>query len=69
MHPQESTPPKIAANDDDVEDADTTAQPDANTDRAAPSGDASADRAPDKNRKPPMTIKQIEELEDDAPGG
>ena len=51
---------------DDANDAEST-QPDANSDRAAPTkGD---NDAPCEPKRPPMTIKEIEELEDDAPGG
>jgi hypothetical protein len=52
---------------DDANDAESTQQPDANSDRAAPTtGDDDARSEP---KRPPMTIKEIEELEDDAPGG
>ena len=52
---------------DDANDAESTQQPDVGSDRAAPSkGDDGAPRQP---KRPPMTIKEIEELEDDAPGG
>ena len=52
---------------EDANDAESTQQPDVGSDRAAPgSGDDGARRAP---KRPPMTIKEIEELEDDAPGG
>jgi hypothetical protein len=52
---------------DDANEAESTQQPDANSDRAAPTkGDDDARREP---KRPPMTIKEIEELEDDAPGG
>jgi len=39
-----------------------TAEPDVNADRRTPRDDAKA-------RKPPLAIKEIEDLEDDAPGG
>ena len=53
---------------DDANDAESTQQPDAGSDRASPTkgDDDGARREP---KRPPMTIKQIEELEDDAPGG
>jgi hypothetical protein len=52
---------------DEANDAESTQQPDANSDRAAPTtGDDAARFEP---KRPPMTIKEIEELEDDAPGG
>jgi len=52
---------------DDANDAESTQQPDVGSDRAAPTkGD---DGARPEQKRPPMTIKQIEELEDDAPGG
>lgn len=47
----------------------STPKPDASEDRSAPPDDATADRASTKPRKPSLDIKQIEELEDDAPGG
>ena len=39
-----------------------TAEPDVSADRKTPRDDAKA-------RKPPLAIKEIEDLEDDAPGG
>jgi hypothetical protein len=52
---------------DDANDAESTQQPDVGTDRAAPTkGDDGGGRDP---KRPPMTIKEIEQLEDDAPGG
>jgi len=52
---------------DDANDAESTQQPDVRSDRAAPrEGDDGARREP---KRPAMTIKEIEELEDDAPGG
>ena len=53
---------------DDANDAESTQQPDAGSDRAAPAkgDDDGARREP---KRPPMTIKEIEELEDDSPGG
>ena len=50
------------------QDADT-AQPEVDSDRRAPPGGGSTEQSPPKPRKPPLDIKQIEELEDDAPGG
>ena len=52
---------------DDANDAESTQQPDVRSDRAAPIGDD--DGAPREPKRPPMTIEEIEELEDDAPGG
>jgi len=52
---------------DDANDAESTQPPDVRSDRAAPTeGDDGARREP---KRPAMTIKEIEELEDDAPGG
>jgi hypothetical protein len=51
---------------DDANDAESTQQPDAGSDRAAPTKGDDARREP---KQPPMTIQEIEELEDDAPGG
>ena len=52
---------------DDASDAQSTQQPDVGSDRAVPTkGDDDARREP---KRAPMTIKEIEELEDDAPGG
>ena len=51
---------------DDANDAESTQQPDVGSDRAAPTKGDDARREP---KRPPMTIKEIEELEDDAPGG
>ena len=52
---------------DDANDAESTQQPDVGSDRAAPAqGGDGARREP---KRAPMTIKEIEELEDDAPGG
>ena len=51
----------------DANDAESTQQPDVGSDRAAPTkGDDGSRREP---KRPPMTIKEIEELEDDALGG
>ena len=52
---------------DDANDAESTQQPDAGSDRAAPT--QGGDDAPPEPKRPPLTIKEIEELEDDAPGG
>jgi hypothetical protein len=49
--------------------AETLAQPDVTSDRKAPGNDASARHAPINGRKPPLAIREIEDLEDDAPGG
>jgi hypothetical protein len=53
---------------DNANDAESTQLPDVGSDRAAPAkgDDDSVRREP---KRPPMTIKEIEELEDDAPGG
>jgi hypothetical protein len=50
-------------------DGEPAAQPDVGTDRSAPKTDESGDRPPREPRKPPLEIKEIEQLEDDAPGG
>lgn len=50
-------------------DAETNAQPDVSADRGLPPKDAAQERAPEKRRSPALGIKEIEELEDDAPGG
>jgi hypothetical protein len=52
----------------DANDAESTQQPDARSDRTAPT-EGDNDGAPREPKRPPMTIKEIEELEDDAPGG
>ena len=53
---------------EDANDAESTQQPDVGSDRAAPAkGDEEGARRQPK--RPSMTIKEIEELEDDAPGG
>ncbi|MEO8017407.1 MAG: hypothetical protein ABI769_06315 [Pseudomonadota bacterium] len=49
--------------------ADPVAEPDVSSDRGAPSEVVSPGHARVENRKPPLDIKQIEEIEDDAPGG
>ena len=59
---------KVAVDGQDA-DAETNAQPDVSADRGLPPNDAAQDRAPEERRSPPLTIKEIEELEDDAPGG
>ena len=59
---------KAPGNRDDS-DAETAAEPEVSSDRNAPSENASPGRALPKSRKPPLSIKQIEEIEDDAPGG
>jgi hypothetical protein len=45
------------------------AEPDVDSDRRVPRQDPSPDESPPKPRRPPLDIKQIEEIEDDAPGG
>jgi hypothetical protein len=50
-------------------DSETAAQPDASADRGAPPSAARSGHAPREPRTPPLPIKEIEELEDDAPGG
>ena len=53
---------------DDANDTESTQQPDVGSDRGAPTkGDD--DGARPEPKRAPMTIKEIEELEDDAPGG
>jgi hypothetical protein len=47
----------------------TAAQPDVGSDRGTPAQIDEPGRAPDVRRRPPLEIKEIEELEDDAPGG
>ena len=56
---------------DETSDADgePAAQPDVGTDRSAPGKDAGTGRAQQEPRRPPMEIKEIEQIEDDAPGG
>jgi hypothetical protein len=49
--------------------AETTAEPDVSSDRRAPADAVTPGDAPAKARKAPLAIKEIEELEDDAPGG
>jgi hypothetical protein len=63
MNPERNVP-------DDSSDADgkPAAQPDADADRSAPQG-ASGARPPEPQPKSPLEIKEIEQLEDDAPGG
>jgi hypothetical protein len=59
--------PRIEREDDEsANDAESTQQPDVGSDRAAP---VKGDDARRESKRPPMTIKEIEELEDDAPGG
>jgi hypothetical protein len=50
-------------------DEDTTAQPDVGSDRSVPAKDGGPGRAPEERRSRPLAIEEIEELEDDAPGG
>jgi hypothetical protein len=50
-------------------DEDTTAPPDVGSDRAVPAKDGAPGRAPDERRSRPLAIEEIEDLEDDAPGG
>jgi hypothetical protein len=45
------------------------AQPDVSADRSVPAKDSSNGRARQQPPKPPLDIKEIENLEDDAPGG
>jgi hypothetical protein len=59
---------KLPGDRDDT-DADTEAEPDVSSDRSAPSEAPSSGRAPLTSREPPLSIKQIEDIEDDAPGG
>lgn len=46
-----------------------TAEPDVSSDRNAPPGNSSPRRTETNPTKPPLNIKQIEDIEDDAPGG
>ena len=50
-------------------DAETAAQPDVGADRAAPPGEVEPGQPPANAQRPALPIKEIEELEDDAPGG
>lgn len=50
-------------------DTETAAQPDVSADRGAPRGDAEPGQPPADAKRPALPIKEIEELEDDAPGG
>jgi hypothetical protein len=45
------------------------AQPDVGSDRSAPAEEAERGRVRHEPRTPPMEIKEIEQIEDDAPGG
>ena len=49
--------------------AETSAEPDVSSDRRVPPAESAPGEAPTKARNPPLPIKQIEDLEDDAPGG
>jgi hypothetical protein len=59
---------KVAVDEQGAE-AETNAQPDVSADRGVPPKDAAPERASEEPRSPPLGIKEIEELEDDAPGG
>jgi hypothetical protein len=50
-------------------DPEQTQPPDVNTDRLMPTSDAPAPEGPDATKKPPLTIGDIENIEDDAKGG
>jgi hypothetical protein len=50
-------------------DGEPAAQPDVGADRSAPAENPGKGRAPQQPPKPPLEIKEIEQLEDDAPGG
>jgi hypothetical protein len=50
-------------------DVEKYAEPDAGGDRDAPAQPAAPDRGEPQIKKPPLEIKQIEDLEDDAKGG
>ena len=50
-------------------DAETNAQPDADADRATPVKDVTPGQPAGERRSPPLAIKEIEDIEDDAPGG
>lgn len=54
---------------DEDGDSETSAQPDVGADRGAPPNDARPGRAPREPRTTALPIKEIEQLEDDAPGG
>jgi hypothetical protein len=47
----------------------TAAEPDVSSDRRVPADAVTPRDSPAKARKAPLAIKEIEELEDDAPGG
>jgi hypothetical protein len=50
-------------------DPEQTQPPDVNADRLVPASDAPGKRGPDAAKKPPLAIRDIENLEDDAKGG
>ena len=50
-------------------DVDGYAAPDAGVDRDAPAAPEKPDQGQPQIKKPPLGIKQIEDLEDDAKGG
>lgn len=50
-------------------DGEPAAQPDADADRIAPVSDPGKNPARQEPPKPPLEIKEIEQIEDDAPGG
>lgn len=50
-------------------DGEPAAQPDADADRSAPGKGRGTGDARQQPRRPPMEIREIEQIEDDAPGG
>ena len=58
-----------APGDRDDPSAETSAEPDVSSDRRVPPAESAPGERPTKARNPPLPIKQIEDLEDDAPGG
>jgi hypothetical protein len=50
-------------------DTEQTQPPDVNADRLVPTSDAPMPKGADASKKPPLAIRDIENLEDDAKGG
>jgi hypothetical protein len=50
-------------------DPEQTQPPDVNADRLVPASDAPVPEGSDASKKPPLAIRDIENLEDDAKGG
>jgi hypothetical protein len=50
-------------------DPEQTQPPDVNADRLVPTSDAPMPKGSDASKKPPLAIRDIENLEDDAKGG